>query len=119
MILTKIGVLSVARITGGVYAAIGLLVGCFFSLASLVGSFAASMANAEEFAGAAIGLLLGIGAIVFMPLIYGMMGFLAGALGALVFNLASGVFGGIEMTFVNAPGAPPAPPIKVQWPEKS
>lgn len=100
MILKKIGVLSLARMLGGAYAALGLVVGFIFSLASLVGSFAASMANSEEAAGAAIGLLIGVGAIVFMPIMYGLMGFLGGALMAFIFNIMAGVFGGIEMTFV-------------------
>lgn len=109
MILKKIGVLSLARMLGGVYAVIGLVVGFILSLASLVGSFAASMASSEEAAGAAIGLLVGVGAIVFMPIMYGLMGFLGGALMAFMFNLTAGVFGGIEMTFVDSTPPPAAP----------
>ena len=68
-----------------------------------------TMANSEETAGAAIGLLIGVGAIVFMPVMYGLMGFLGGALMAFIFNLTAGVFGGIEMTFVNS-AVPPITP---------
>ena len=110
MILKQIGVLSLARMLGGLYAGIGLIIGVFFSIASVIGGLAASMAaNTEEVAGALIALLFGIGAIVFIPVMYGLMGFVGGALLALFFNLLAGVFGGIEMTFVNPP-AGPAPP---------
>jgi len=111
MILKKIGVLSLARMLGGLYAAMGLIIGFIFSLAALIGGFAASMANSEEAAGAVIGLLIGVGAIVFMPIMYGLMGFLGGGLMAFVLNLMAGVLGGIEMTFVNSPALPPAPAV--------
>lgn len=116
MILKRIGVLSLARVLGGLYAAIGLIVGVIFSLASMLGALgglaASTGANTDEAAGALIALiplLFGVGAIVFFPLFYGLMGFAGGALAALLFNLLAGVFGGIEMTFVNRPGDPAAP----------
>ncbi|MDA1314872.1 MAG: hypothetical protein O2968_16180 [Acidobacteria bacterium] len=116
MILKRIGVLSLARMLGGLYATIGLIVGVIFSLASMLGALgglaAATGANTDEAAGALmalIPLLFGVGAIVFFPLFYGLMGFVGGALAAFFFNLLAGVFGGIEMTFVNLPGAPVAP----------
>ncbi len=115
MILNRIGVLSVARMLGALYAGIGLILGVFFSLASALGGLAASMAaNTEEAAGALIAILFGVGAIIFVPVMYGMMGFLAGALMASFYNLLAGVFGGIELSFVNQPaaGAPPAAPAQ-------
>ena len=74
---------------------------------------AATGANTDEAAGALIALiplLFGVGAIVLLPLFYGLMGFIGGALGAFFFNLAARAFGGIEMTFVNLPANPAAPP---------
>jgi len=118
MILKQIGVLSLARMLGGLYAAIGLIIGVFFSIASAIGGLAASMAaNTEEAAGAAIALMFGVGAIIFVPLMYGAMGFIGGAFAALLFNLLAGVFGGIEMTFVNPPTTSPViRPVVVQMP---
>jgi hypothetical protein len=117
MILKQIGVLSLARILGAIYAVIGLIVGVFFSLASALGGLAASLAaNTEEAAGALIAILFGVGAIIFVPLMYGLMGFLVGALMALFYNLLAGVFGGIEMTFVNQPAVPAAPTVPAQTP---
>jgi hypothetical protein len=116
MILKRIGVLSLARLLGGLYAAIGLIVGVFVTLASMLGALgglAASVAaSTDEAAGAFIALiplLFGVGAIVFLPLFYGTLGFVGGAFAAFLFNLLTRVFGGIEMTFVNPPDAPAVP----------
>jgi hypothetical protein len=41
--------------------------------------------------------MFGVGAIVFLPVIYGVMGFITGALGAAIYNLFSGMIGGVEL----------------------
>ncbi|HSL84069.1 MAG TPA: hypothetical protein VLF66_14955, partial [Thermoanaerobaculia bacterium] len=43
------------------------------------------------------GLLFGVGAVVLLPIFYGLMGFLAGLLTAALYNLAARVVGGLEL----------------------
>ena len=40
---------------------------------------------------------LGVGAIVFFPILYGCMGFVATLIGAWLYNVVAGLVGGIEM----------------------
>jgi hypothetical protein len=41
--------------------------------------------------------MFGVGAIIFLPLFYGVLGLIGGALGAALYNLFAGLFGGIEL----------------------
>lgn len=97
MRLRRVGVASVAKLFGVLYGAIGLLAGGIMSVAALFG--AAIGAAADQGAGAVVGMLFGVGAIILFPVIYGLMGFLIGALTAWLYNLAAGAMGGIEMEF--------------------
>ena len=45
----------------------------------------------------AIGAMFGVGAIIILPLCYGGLGIIMGALTAALYNLFAGLFGGIEM----------------------
>lgn len=94
MTIQKIGVLSCAKITGVLYAALGLLIGGFFSLFSIIGA-AAGMAGGDQ--SAAFGLLFGAGAIVILPLFYGAIGFVMTALMVALFNVATRFVGGVEI----------------------
>ena len=76
MQLKRIGPLSLARLAAGLYGAIGLFVGAIFAVAAMVG---ASVGGAAGESNPLLGLLLGAGAIVFLPLIYGVLGALGGA----------------------------------------
>ncbi len=96
--IQRIGVFSAARLGGALYAAFGLLFGAVFSLFSLIGAAASGLAGEEG----ALGLLFGVGAIVILPLVYGLMGFIGMALGALIYNLVAGVVGGIEIELSEA-----------------
>jgi hypothetical protein len=39
----------------------------------------------------------GIGALIFLPIMYGIFGFIAGVIGAFLYNVIAGVVGGIEI----------------------
>jgi hypothetical protein len=106
MILHRIGVLSCAKVFGAVYGGIGLIVGFFFSLIGMLqGMF---LGGTDLGAGAAaFGFLFGIGAIVIMPIAYGLMGFVGGAVGAFIYNLVSGFVGGMELVLRDKPGSGP------------
>jgi hypothetical protein len=92
MIIKRFAPVSCAKITGTLYAIVGLLSGAVFSLVSLAGGFA-STANS----GAGIGALVGTAAIVVFPILYGFMGFITTLIGAWLYNVLAGMVGGIQM----------------------
>ena len=104
MIVHRLGVLSLARITGGIYAILGLLIGSIFAVASIFG--AAIGAAAEESAGPLVGAVFGLAAIIVAPIFYGLLGFLGGALTAGAYNVFAGRFGGLEMEVSGGPAIP-------------
>jgi hypothetical protein len=91
MMIKSVSVLSVGKVLGCLYAAIGLLVGGFFSLFTVAGVAAS---GGQSGASAAF---LGVGAIVFLPVLYGVMGFIGGIIAAGLYNLIASVAGGIEI----------------------
>lgn len=93
MILHRIGVMSAAKISGVVYGAGGLIAGVMVALISLAGGASA----AGEGSPAWLGPVFGVGAIVFLPICYGLLGAIGGAIGAFLYNMFSGMVGGIEL----------------------
>jgi len=91
MVITRIGPMSVAKITGTLYAVMGLIMGAFFSLIALAGGFA----SADSPAG--LSSLLGVGAIVIFPILYGCIGFVVTLIAVWLYNVLAGLVGGIEM----------------------
>jgi hypothetical protein len=99
MELKSIGVLSAGKVCGIVYAAFGVIVGAFFALFALAG---AAMPQPQQAGGPnplAMFAGMGIMALIFMPIMYGIMGFIGGIIGALIYNLVANVFGGLELDF--------------------
>lgn len=96
MTVRRIGVLSLAKIMGALYTGIGLVIGAFIALFSLFGAAIGAGDSPEAWMGA----FFGIGAIVFLPIFYGLLGFVAGLLGAALYNLAAGFMGGLELDVV-------------------
>ena len=92
--INRVGVFSVAKIFGALYAIFGLIFGAMFTCFSLLGFLAAL---SSELGGQAIVILFGVGAIIFMPILYGIIGFTAGAIAAFVYNVVAGMIGGIEI----------------------
>lgn len=91
MIVRRVAPISAARIAGVLYAIFGFIAGCFISLFSLVGS-----AFAPKEAGLP-GMLFGVGAIILLPIVYGLLGFIFSLIGAALYNLIAGWVGGIEI----------------------
>ena len=97
MVLKRVGVLSCGKFMGLLYAGIGLIAGGIFALASLVGEVAGLTADARG--GAIFALFFGVGAVIFLPVFYGVMGFISGVVSAFLYNLVAGWIGGIECEF--------------------
>jgi hypothetical protein len=92
MLLKRIEPFSCGKVVGVLYGAIGLVVGVIVSLAAMIGGFAG-----REAFGALAGGLVGLGAIVILPILYGGLGFIVAVIGAWLYNLAAGWVGGIEI----------------------
>jgi hypothetical protein len=105
LVLKRVGVLSLAKIEALIMAVFGLIIGLFYGL--FLGALGAMMPAGRG--GAAMGGI-GIMAIFIFPIIYAVIGFIAGALGAVIYNFASGFIGGIELELENVTpnyGVPP------------
>jgi hypothetical protein len=94
MIVTRLGVWSVAKMYATVAAAMGLLIGLLFAGLSLVGAGLASQSNDMP---AGMAAAFGVGAVVVLPLLYGVFGLIGGAVGAGLYNVFAGLVGGVEV----------------------
>jgi hypothetical protein len=105
--IKRVGVLSLAKIIGLIYTFFGLILWLFMGCFMLIGVLAQPNDAPAE-------LLLMLCFVCFMPFIYGVMGFIGGAIIAGVYNLVAGKIGGIEIEL-----APAGEPEILMKPEKS
>jgi hypothetical protein len=101
-IVKSVGVMSVAKIMGLLYGCMGVIFIPFFLLVGLVGTLTGQ--DKMPFAG-----VLGIAFAIVMPILYGAMGFIMGAIGALLYNLLAKLIGGFELELDFRPSAIAAP----------
>ena len=94
MVIRRIGVWSVARMYGALSGAMGLLIGLCIALASAVGM---GLASSESDAPPFLAGMFGVGAIVILPIFYGVLGLVAGAIGAALYNVLAGFVGGVTV----------------------
>lgn len=94
MILARIEPLSAAKVMGSIYALIGLVVGALFTLAALIGAFAAT---SEDPGTVWLAPLFGIGAIVIFPILYGCVAFVMALFVSFLYNLIAARVGGIRI----------------------
>ena len=78
-----------------VYGILGLILGAFCTLASVAGMVFARQAHVALFGAA--GAYVGYFALILCPVIYGVIGGVTTAIGALMYNLASSWIGGLEV----------------------
>jgi hypothetical protein len=124
MMVKRIGVLSAAKMYSLVGFGIGLIVGVIYGLiimmfgaAMMMSSTGTSNSGAGAGAGAS-GFIIGLLIMVGFPILYGVMCFIAGAIGALIYNVAARIAGGIELELENAApdyAAPPQPQYGGQY----
>ena len=95
MVLKSVGVLSAGKIMGALGALGGLIGGAMLAIFSLLGGAMQQQAgggNAQLPA-----MFVGVGAIVLLPILYGIFGFIGGMIYALLYNLVAGFVGGLEL----------------------
>lgn len=91
MVVKRIGPMSVAKITGALYALIGLIIGGIISAVSVVGG---AIGGGDA---GMVGMFFGAAAVILVPLVYGCLGFVMTLIGAGLFNLVAGWVGGVEL----------------------
>jgi hypothetical protein len=92
MVIKRIGPLSCAKITGTLYAALGLVIGAIVSLAALAGGFASDSSEA-----AGVAALIGVGAVFVFPILYGGIAFVGTLIAAWLYNMLAASLGGVEL----------------------
>lgn len=101
--IRKLGVLSVAKMQGVMGLVIGLIIGVLYGviiiLYSLLGASLVKGDAALAVGGG--GVVIGIVAMIGFPILYGIIGFIGGAVAALLYNLFSNFVGGIEIEVEN------------------
>ena len=77
------------------YALFGLLIGALMTLMSVMGGGGSDPATADAMG--ALGPMMGVGAIVILPILWGIIGFIGGLIGAFLYNIAAKIGGGVEL----------------------
>jgi hypothetical protein len=101
-IIKSVEVFSVAKIMAMIHACLGLVAAPFFLLIGLMGS------ALGERSGPVAGIF-GVGFAILMPFLYGIAGFIAGLMFALLYNLFARWVGGIELELEMKPAIMTAP----------
>lgn len=117
MTIRRFNVFSVAKIQGFLGFVIGLLIGVVYGLVFMIfGAAISSLApqGDSQAMGGVGAIVIGLIIMIAVPIFYGILGFIGGVIGALVYNLAAGVVGGLkfELEGVTPAYAPPPPE---QW----
>ena len=89
--LRRLGVIFSAKLQAVVMAFVGLIAGILYAFGGAIYELLTGTLNS----GTAIAFL----ALIGMPIMFSIVGFMAGALGALLYNLVAGWIGGLEMDF--------------------
>ena len=113
MTIRRFGVLSVAKIYGLLMFIFGLIFGVLYGLFFIIfGAAMSAMGSRDAAAGGVSSVVIGIFAMIGIPIMYGVMGFIMGAIGALIYNALAGIIGGVKFDLegVHQEYAPPPPP---------
>jgi hypothetical protein len=92
MVIKRVGPVSCAKVVAALYVIVGIAIGGLISLGSMAGGMASEVPWM-----AGIGAAIGIAAIIVLPLVYGILGFVTTLIGAWLYNIAASIVGGIEI----------------------
>jgi len=90
--IKKLDVLSVAKINAIIGVIIGFIIGL---IVAIFAGFTATFIGAGGLPGAGFATGMGVLAIIVLPIVYGIMMFIAGAIGAFIYNIVASKVGGI------------------------
>jgi len=118
MTVRRVGVLSLAKMQGLLMFVMGLIIGVIYGLIiMLFGAAMSSLASRGE--GQAMGGISTIGAgliiMIALPVFYGIIGFIGGAIGGFIYNIAAGIVGGIQLDLEGPTMQYSPPPPPQQW----
>lgn len=100
--IRKLGILSVAKMYAVMMLVISLIISIPYGL--FIMFFGLAMMGSGESVGFAAGggsIVIGLLVMIGLPIFYGVMGFVFGALGALIYNIFAGMVGGVEIEVEN------------------
>ncbi len=104
MVIKRVSPMSAAKVGGILGVLLGLVIGACASLMMMAwGSAARSMPTGDDNLPAAtgmIGMLFGAGAIIILPIFYGVVSFVMSAIYAALYNLVAKWVGGLEIEAV-------------------
>jgi|ERR1051326_187068 ABC-type antimicrobial peptide transport system permease subunit len=114
MAIKRVGVLSLAKIQGLLMLVIGLIIGVVYGLIFILfGAALTSLMPKDESQALSAGgtVLIGVIMMIAIPITYGLLGFIGGAIGGLIYNALARVVGGIKIDLeATTPGYIPPPP---------
>ncbi|HXM99979.1 MAG TPA: hypothetical protein VN982_16040 [Candidatus Dormibacteraeota bacterium] len=88
----RIGPGSAFKVGLALYGFMGLIFGVIFGLVSMLGGAIAPPGQAGVFR-----MFFGMGAIIALPLVYGIFGGIIAAITAAIYNFVVGIVGGLEV----------------------
>lgn len=89
--IEKIGVSSAAKIYGLTLGILGCVIGIFYAL--FLSAFSGLFDDLPISGAGGLGIIM----VIVFPIMYGIMGFIFGALGAVVYNFVASKTGGLEI----------------------
>ena len=95
MIIKSIRALSLGKVLGSIYAGLGLIFGLILAAVSLIG--ASPFVDGADALPPIAGILLGGGAVIALPLLYGFFGFIGGLVVGTIYNFVAKFVGGLEL----------------------
>ena len=95
--LKRVGPGSAFKVGLVLYGILGLVIGVCMAFFSMMVSAVSSLAPSAALHTRALGFGFGLGAIIVVPILYGVLGGVLGAIGAVIYNLVAGWVGGLEV----------------------
>ena len=89
--IEKIGVSSAAKIYGLTLGILGFVIGIFYAL--FLSAFSGLLDDLPISGAGGLGIIM----VIVFPIMYGIMGFIIGALGSVVYNFVASKTGGLEI----------------------
>lgn len=90
MVIKRVGVLKLALFQCVLMGLFGLIAGLFFMIFGSMFARLGGAPNGTMMAG-------GIVALILFPIMYAVIGFIVGAIGAALYNLVASIIGGVEI----------------------